>query len=288
MVRVLWVVSCLFLSTLAAPGARAGGGPTDALIERAARAYTNLDFEKSLRILNQALAQKGNSREQLVRIHHLTGLGLGAIGRYDIARQAFERLLALDPTFRLGADVSPRVRKPFDELVKLNPRRIEVRSLPPPHAQLGKPLVMTFEVVNDKLGMARSIQVWYRRGAAGAYNTIRAALKGEGEHRVSIPAPAWESTSDADNLSWYAEVEGDNRSVLQNFGDAMHPAVLEVIDQATAEKLADAEKRWYKRWWVWTIIGGVVAAGAATAVVLTTSSEPSGPFDFKVDFSTTP
>ena len=160
--------------------------------------------------------------------------------------------------------------------------------MPPPHAQLGKPLVMTFEVVCDKLGMARSIQVWYRRGEVGAYNTIRAALEGEGEHRVSIPAPAWESTIDADNLSWYAEVEGDNRSVLQNFGDARHPAVLEVIDQATAEKLADAETSWYEKWWVWTIIGGVVAAGATTAVVLTTASEPSGPFDFEVDFSTMP
>lgn len=284
--HVLCAVACLAVLAGAAPGGQAAEIGTDALIEQAAKSYANLDFETALRLLNQALANQGNRREDLVRIHHLTGLCLGAIGRYDIAKQAFARLLALDPTFRLGADVSPRVRKPFDQLVKQNPKRLEVRSLPPPHAQLGKPLVMTFDVVSDQVGLAKAIKVWYRRGEAGAYSTIRGALQGEGEHRVRIPAPAWEAASDADTLSWYAVVEGDREAVLQTFGDAMHPAVLEVIDQATAEKLADAETSWYERWWVWTIIGGVVAAGATTAVVLTTTAEPSGPFDFAVDFST--
>ena len=27
-------------------------------------------------------------------------------------------------------------------------------------------------------------------------------------------------------------------------------------------------KPWYKKWWVWTLVGGVVAAGAATATAI--------------------
>ena len=32
--------------------------------------------------------------------------------------------------------------------------------------------------------------------------------------------------------------------------------------------------RWYQRWWVWAIVGGVVAAGAVTAVVVAASGGP--------------
>ncbi len=34
------------------------------------------------------------------------------------------------------------------------------------------------------------------------------------------------------------------------------------------------ETRWYQRWWVWAIVGGVVVAGAATVVALATSKSP--------------
>jgi hypothetical protein len=40
----------------------------------------------------------------------------------------------------------------------------------------------------------------------------------------------------------------------------------EVVVQAT---LARRETSWYRRWWVWALIGGSVAAGATAAVVLT-------------------
>jgi tetratricopeptide (TPR) repeat protein len=268
--------------------AMAQGNQTDALIEQASAQYADLNFEAALKLLNKALKAKGNSRVQLVRIHHLTGLCLGAIGNYDIAKQAFARLLTLDPTFRLGADVSPRVRKPFDDLVKRKPQRLEVRPMPPPHAQLGKPLVLTFQVVADPVKMANSVQVWHRRGKQGKYSSIRSKVAGKGEYQITIPPVAWEAGKgmDGGDLSWFAVVEGEQRSQLQNFGDAMHPVSLEVIDQATAEKLAAAEKRWYERWWVWALIGGVVVAGTTTAVVLATTSTPSGPFDFTVDFST--
>jgi hypothetical protein len=34
---------------------------------------------------------------------------------------------------------------------------------------------------------------------------------------------------------------------------------------------------WYRKWWVWTIIGGAVVAGTGTALGLALSSEePSG------------
>jgi hypothetical protein len=43
------------------------------------------------------------------------------------------------------------------------------------------------------------------------------------------------------------------------------------IDMGAGTGGSRAGKPWYKQWWVWTIVGGVVVAGAATAtaVVLT-------------------
>lgn len=258
---------------------------TDPLLTKAAEKYAELDFEEALKLLERAKQVKHNTRAQLVRILHLSGLCQGSLQRYDEARLSFAHLLALDPTFRLGADVSPRVRAPFDELVKQNPRRLKVRSLPPPNAVKAEPLVLTFQVDSDQQKMARVIRVWFRRGGKGKYSSIHTPVKGEGEHRTSIPAPAWEVQGVAGPVSWFALVEGEHGAQLQNFGNSLHPYVLEVAERGGAVAGA-GESAWYQKWWVWTIVGGVAIAATTTAVVLTSSQTPSGPFDFTVDFST--
>ncbi len=58
-----------------------------------------------------------------------------------------------------------------------------------------------------------------------------------------------------DTLSWYALAEGEHFSQLRQFGDIRHPARLEIIDRAEQE--VATSRPWYKRWWVWTIVGGL-------------------------------
>ena len=79
------------------------------LLDQASSRYADLDFEAALAFLNQALQIKGNSREQLVRIYYLRGVTYGALTQYAMAREDFSRLLSLEPTFRLGSEMAPRM-----------------------------------------------------------------------------------------------------------------------------------------------------------------------------------
>jgi hypothetical protein len=278
----------LVVAFLTGVPAIAGGGKTDELINQASAFYGDLDFEKALGALQKAFQAPGNTRGQLIRMYHLSGLCLGSLGRYKPAEDSFSRLLVLDPSFRLGADVSPRVRKPFNRLVKKNMPRLNVRLVPPAYAQLGQPLTFGAEVVADPVGMVTGVHIFFRRGPSGKFSSVRSPLKGKGEQPLAVPATAWEGDGKGEKIFWYAVVEGANRSRLQEFGDAAHPSALAVWEKSPEEIAAAGETAWYERWWVWAIIGGVAAGATATAVVLATDQIPSGPFDFSVDFSTSP
>lgn len=267
-------------------GSAAAGGKTDTLIGQASAYYGDLDFEKALGALQQAFQTPGNNRAQLIRMYHLSGLCLSSLGRYRDAEDSFSRLLVLDPSFRLGADVSPRVRKPFNRLVQKKMPRLNVRLVPPAYAQLGQPLTFGAEVVADPVGMITGVQIHFRRGKSGKFSSVRSPLKGPGEQPLTVSPAAWEGDGKGEKVFWYAVAEGANQSRLQEFGNAANPSALAVSDKSPEEIAAAGGTAWYQRWWVWAIIGGVVAGATTTALVLTTSQTPSGPFDFSVDFST--
>jgi tetratricopeptide (TPR) repeat protein len=260
------------------------GKSTDVLLRKATDLYSDLSFERALVLVDQALAKPRNSRLQLVHAYKLRGLCHASLGRYDQASKSFARLLALDPTFRLDTSLSPRIRASFNKVLRRERPRLDVHILPPPAAFLGEPLEFTAYVKDDTLGMIRSVNIWVRRGAAGRYSSVRSRLRGEGETRIRVPAKVWEAGGREGALSWYAMVQGDNRGELKRFGDELHPLVLDVTDRqdAAAGTAAARQARWYERWWVWAIVGGVLAAGTATVVVLTTSMENGGPHDFEV------
>jgi len=275
-----WTI--LATALLLFPAIATAGGATDKLIKQASDVYGDLDFEKALGELQKAFQLPGNTRAQLIRMYHLSGLCLSSLGRYQAAEDSFSRLLVLDPSFRLGADVSPRVRKPFNQLVQKNMPRLNVRLVPPAFAKLGQPLTFGAEVVADPVGMITGVQIFFRRAS------VRSALAGKGEQPVNVPATAWEGGKKGGKVFWYAVVEGANQSRLQEFGDAAHPSALEASEKSPEEIATAGGAAWYEHWWVWAIVGGVVAGATATAVVLAADQTPSGPFDFSVDFSTSP
>ena len=57
-------------------------------------------------------------------------------------------------------------------------------------------------------------------------------------------------------------------------------AAAEASVAATSRK--DTKQPLYKRWWLWTAVGGVVVAGAVVGAVLATSLRPTDPFSGQV------
>lgn len=278
--KVLPIV--LGVVVLATGSSRAADRTTDAMIRKATGQYADLEFELAIKTLTRAYQNPGNTRSQLVKIYHLWGLCLGSLKKYDQALAAFRRALTLDPGFRVGDNVSPRVRKPFDQLARKNPRGLDVQVEKPENGRSGQPLELAVDVVADPADMIKSVRLWFRRGDR-TYQSVRAPLRGEGRHVIRVPALTWEGGRGWKGpVFWYAVVEGEFQSRLVELGKPGDPLSFGVIEAAGQPQ--DDETAWYQQWWVWAIAGGVVAGTVTTAVLLYGGDDPSGPVRFSIEF----
>jgi hypothetical protein len=48
------------------------------------------------------------------------------------------------------------------------------------------------------------------------------------------------------------------------------------LDNVRSFALEEAPTKWYAKWWVWAIAGGVLAASMTTAIVLSNQDQPPG------------
>jgi hypothetical protein len=264
--------------------AHAEGNPTDILLQQASQWYGDMEFEKSLRLVIQASQMKGNSHAQLLRIYLILGLCYGSLGQYENARNSFARLLAIDPSYRLSQDISPSVRKPLEDVLAAKPVGLLVQLLPPPTAEIAQPITLNADVVSDPLRMISALSIYFKNDALPNYSLIRTKIGGTGPVKLVIPAAAWETAPGLKTIYWHLVVEDSTQGQLQTFGEASHPLVLKVAGRALPPVIAE-QTPWYKRWWVWAILGGVVAVSAGTGWWLSSQHGSSGPFTFNVDVS---
>jgi tetratricopeptide (TPR) repeat protein len=102
-------LSCLLLLVLIAPEARAQDP-----VAKARELYAAAEYEDALTMLDGLAAGKhGTVDRQAVEVYRT--LCLSAVGRRDEADKAIEGIIAEDPLFRPGDDVSPRMRTVFSD-----------------------------------------------------------------------------------------------------------------------------------------------------------------------------
>ncbi|MCC7536582.1 MAG: hypothetical protein IT379_10235 [Deltaproteobacteria bacterium] len=106
------IATSLALATLALPSLVFA--QSDAL-QRAEQAYAQVDFESTLRLATEALTGGQHSRDQTVRIYQLLGIAAAALEQDDRSRDAYLRMLALNPDAQLDQGVAPQFRGPFLE-----------------------------------------------------------------------------------------------------------------------------------------------------------------------------
>ena len=81
----------------------------------AEKAYAEVDFEKTHELALSALRRGGNEPDETKRLYTLLAISAAALDASDEAREAFRRVLAIDPTTRLDQSLSPRLRAPYLE-----------------------------------------------------------------------------------------------------------------------------------------------------------------------------
>jgi len=269
--------------------------PTDRLLNQASSLYGQLKFEASLLLTDNVIERPRNTREQLIRLYHIRGLCQASLRNYDQAQEEFARLLTLDPRFRLSNKIAPRIRAPFEKAKRKDPVGLKIKILPLARiATPGKSLGFSIEVISNPFNMAESVQIWYRHGHLGKFSSIHSPILGLGQKKLTISSTAWESQSGHKQLFWFAAIEGKNKAQLANLGNVSQPrrikvdyskplAPMTVVD-TPAGRDGEEYSHWYKQWWVWAIVGGVLV-GIVTAGIVkgSESSSSPGPYDFSID-----
>ncbi len=158
-IRALAVVAALACT------ARADSGK----LEQARQALEAVRYDDAQRLLVAAIAEGTNTPATLRELYKLSASTAVVLGQADAGEQYYRRWLALDPTAALGADVSPKLRAPFDAAkayiaahgrFEVTASRISVHEL-------------ELSVLSDPLAMARGVKL--DRGATVPFSADRRA-----------------------------------------------------------------------------------------------------------------
>lgn len=194
------------------PGLASAQDPLD----QAEQAYLDVDFARTRELAQQALSRGGYGRADLVRIYRLLGVAAAALGDEAASRDAYVRMLALDPAAELPGNLSPRLLQPLMEARGQWTARQGQFALEARRLRGARGIELSLE---DPLGMAARVIVFAR---ARGRETQRIELTAEPTSVVRVPDLTAE-----DDIEYYAHVVDSNGNRLIELGTEVEPIVLE-------------------------------------------------------------
>ncbi|MDR0965495.1 MAG: hypothetical protein LBM75_03145 [Myxococcales bacterium] len=257
------------------------------------------EFEAALRLVKGELARPDNAPERLARLCELEGMLHLYLGDSDAALQAFKRLLEASPDYQMQEDVSPKMLALFEEargqVLAHAPRpNLKLAHPRPRPAQPDQPIQM--EIRLDMAPKGVQAKLFYRRTAhSGFSSTLFVEHDEDTQRRIAIVpfidlalggADAQQALPNGAALEYFIEVQDAAGALLAIAGKREAPLVVPLATEAervaaatTAEgdaaMVSGGSSAWYQKWWVWTIVG-VVVAGAVTGGVIYALSNQTG------------
>ena len=217
------------------------------------------------------LREPDNGREILAEAYVVRGRAAARLGDALGAEAQFRRALELRPAAEL-TDVTPVETAAF-EAARRTMKGGGLRLVQSPLGEVpaGKPSALAVTVDGDSEQMVSTLELGYRRGDAGAFVTNRVP------NAAALAIPAAALTAGA-RIDYYVRALAPHGGVLAESGTPALPFRLQVaappLAVAGGGGAATGEgKPWYKRWWVWTIAGGVALAAGGTAAYVGTRGD---------------
>lgn len=214
----VWITSVAFVAVLAAP--------VD--LRRSDELMSQYKYAEARLSLAKARATKGVDRESLLRILQMQGIAAGQLRLTASAVTSFRELLVLDPTHKLDDDYAPRVMTPFFEAGQLVTAEGALEFIESQVEMRSDSATLGVEVGKDPLNMARAV-VFHVKKASG-WEVVRKNLKSK---RASLNVNSTE-------VSWWAELLGDNEAQLALVGSETSPRAVTSIQSTPDVPLAQS------------------------------------------------
>lgn len=246
--------------------------PADKVAE-VQRLFDDLEVEAASRAADAALAQGGLDRASFIRLSALQGLARATLNRAVPARDAFYRVLLLEPGYTLPKNQPPRVKTPFFEAKGMAAENGPLAVDPAFTEAEGAVTGLTATVQRDVLKLAR-VAV-FTVEVDGAPRQERVELAG-GVAALAVSGR---------RVRWSVVVLADKDNVLLELGTAgapleavaaARPAVAAAALPPSVVTTAPAARSSWKRPVGFALLGAGAAAGVAGAVFGARSGELRG------------
>jgi hypothetical protein len=271
-------------------------------LQDATRHLDIMEYKKALKAADRVLMSPDSGPHELVAAYRIKGLSLSALGKANRSLLAFRKLLAIDPTFRLSDDLSPKTAAPFYQAVAMLRTQkvlaLEHKRPALPAALAGSTLKITLK--SDPLRMVRAIELRFTSDMDDKERKMVARIKKQKTVAMKLPASflageiryyfkaiskygatlAYVGTKQEPFVLTAAKVEAPARLVLAPVAPPEpKPPVEPVVRQ---EEKKEPAAPWYKTWWFWTA-AGVATAMVVGGVILTADSGVEvGPADYGI------
>jgi len=225
--------------------------------------FTEGQLADAAGVLDRLLREPDNSRELLAEGYLLRGRVAAGQGDPLAAEVQFRRALELRPAAEIP-DPRGQEAAALEAARKTAGGGLRLVQVPPGEAAPNQTARIDVKVEGDSEKMVAALEIGYRPGDAGAFQTARAKPPAT----LTVPGPV---LAPGARVDYYVRALDEHGGVLAESGTPTLPFRLQVqtpIDQRREPP------RWYQKWWFWTLVGGAaVAAGTITYVETRPPSE---------------
>ena len=286
----------MIICALPAAGRAAGD------LDKAAEFILQMDYPQALKLANKALKSSSSQPGELAKAYEIQGMCLASLGKTKAAVQSFRRLLAIDPGFRFGENVSPKIAEPFDQALKesKDQKKISLAHTAPDKEVTLDKLELVVTLGADPLSMVKKIRMRYRADGKKQKRKTR-RMKGPGTVTMKLS-----KKMKAKEIRYWFEAINRHGGVLARAGSQSEPfavkikpppppvvAVSPIVKKNLEPKPPvppppvpppeekpdpedDESGAWYEQWWLWTGVGVLVTGAVVAAVLAADLGEPSG------------
>ncbi len=235
-------------------------------MSRARELFQAFEYDDAIEVLETVVQSHSAPADQRIRALELSGTIRVLQDDQDAARELFNRLLSLDPGHEIeNPDIPPRVFEQFNEAreatVEFDAPTLDVQVPDAPSSD--SPFELAVLATGETAGLA-AIVLFIRDDAENRFRA-RTTTRSGNEFTAEVEIIGGEP------LEYYVEARAPSGHVLSSVGSAEDPhSITARVEPTSADDLDNGRvsRPWYRRWWVWTLVGAVIVGGTATGLAI--------------------